>query len=125
VPDDDDDAYDLSDWSRPHNRKPQDGFVILTGTANHKSCMDCEHARVADFPNRACFKHPGYHLWFQGAATELQEEWTSTVDHRANTRVEHPGQTMADACPDYELASEFVGLPFKYVEDYDRELGVK
>lgn len=114
----------LKGWHRPGGRKPQDGFVILTGTANHKSCIDCEHARVADFPNRACFKHPDYHLWFQGATTELREEMTSTVNINDDVRIEHPGQTMADVCPDYELASEFVGKPFKYVDDLDKELGI-
>ena len=102
----------IKDWPRPYGRKPQeDGSALLFGTPEHRACLDCEHARVNGGTSRACIKFPNHFLWFQPATVEIREGYFYTILGESQDTEsglitkEHPGQTMADACPEYELAA--------------------
>jgi hypothetical protein len=85
--------------------KTDDGFWILDSTPEHHVCLDCDHARVHGFPQRSCSLHPGRHLWFH---EELSEDCQWTADASKEFQ-HHPGQTMADACPDFKWDTRYDG----------------
>jgi len=100
-------------WNKPWNRGKH---TQLMGTPDHHACGDCEHFRVAGAPNRGCTLHPNKHIWFSTALHEI-EEYAATSFTDETPRIEHPGQTMADVCPSYQLDSSFVGKEVHYSFD--------
>jgi len=127
----------IADWSKPWGRRTERHFqnqikdfggLILNSSPEHRSCLDCEHIRVGGMPSRACVKRPMVALWFMDAESELANGYTSTVetgfvpniggaDKLGCIRTRHPGQTMADVCPFFQMDAGFTGRPTLYIRD--------
>ena len=75
-------------WTFP-SRGPQ---FWLHGNRKNKTCWDCQHIRVAGFPNRRCDLHRELLIWTANP-TEEAEEYSVTPK----------GKTLADVCEDYTL----------------------
>ena len=76
----------------------------MLSSANHLSCWDCEHIRVAGMPARMCIKHSDKHIYSpRPVETEVLEEG-----------IMGKHGSVADRCGDFQVASEF---PFLLVID--------
>lgn len=60
-------------------------------------CGDCEHFRVAGFPNRMCLKHPKKHIFALGYSVKIERE--------------ENGHTQAEKCSDFTPNVDLQPLP--------------
>lgn len=83
-------------WCRPFRRYGGRDYRALS-TAEHRSCRDCEHLRVAGQPARRCELYQDKHIYSpQSIDREVMEEGDMG---RAGS--------VADRCNDFQVASEF------------------
>ena len=83
-------------WVRPNRQRPGGDYDVLS-TAEHLSCWDCKHIRVAGFPARMCNRHPRMHIYGVGK-----------VDYEVyNEGIMGRHGSVADRCGDFRVASEF------------------
>ncbi len=128
---------ELAKWTKPFgqgrrrqfHQLEEYGFMLLGATKEHRACLDCEHARVNGSVNRACAMRPDVHLWFMDADVEMKE-FQSTVEYGFEPnvdgadaygckRTEHLGETMADACPHFQLCSILAANPTAYRDEIE------
>lgn len=83
-------------WCRPFRRYGKMDYRALS-TAEHRSCWDCEHLRVAGQPARRCELHKDKHIYSpMGVDMEVVEEGDMGRSG-----------SVADRCKDFQVALEF------------------